>query len=369
MSIAWSIEELQSHIDEVTTGEKIIPIELSGRDTPHYILVKYPNRKILRLSEIEYDKYIYTAARLGVRTEAEMEKLIREKGIWTEDDDEIVAELMERLNKWKNKIVNPDVTENTKKLGLELIAKTEEDIYQAEKKKDVAMQNTAERRARSAKYDFLVWASSYRPETDERLYDNYLTYCEEVDSELRNKLLGEFIKFYLVGHTTEEIRYIARSNLWRIQYVSAQKANMPLFPNSIRELTPFQLNLIWWSSYYQSIYELLPDDQPEDYIIEDDESLDKYMEDLHKERSKDRATRRAEKKYGANTAMKMQTALVMKSNPDYWDYDYDAANPITKKGQSNITLMDDPKNKAQAFKKTKGIQRSRKYTAPKNEDE
>jgi hypothetical protein len=354
------LEELQGLIEDITGGQKLVTIEMDSGE-PEYVIFKHPVKRINKLADIEYDKAFRMGKKLGLQTEEEMEATIRSRGIWTEQDDEKIEGFNNLLIKWRGKLKSPDLTSSAKSLASELIAKTEEDMYQLEKKREIAMVNTIERRARQAKYDYLVWACSYNPETDEKFYNNYLTYCEKVDAELKSKLLGEFLR-YLIGHTTEEIRYIARSNLWRIQYVSAQKANMPLFPCSIYDLTPDQLNLIWWSSYYQSIYEMLPDDQPDDRTIEDDEALDKYMEDLHKERSKERASKRAEKKYGSSTAMKLNTALIMRSNPEYWDYEYDKVNPsMTQEDRSDLTLKDDPRNKGRIHKKTKGIQRSKRF--------
>ena len=199
------------------------------------------------------------------------------------------------------------------------------------------------------------------------MWDNYLTYYEEVERkniELKNKLLSEFLK-YLVGHTTEEIRYIARSNLWRLDYLIAQKGNLHLFPKSSIELTPDQKNLLWWTGYYQSLYEMLPEDQPDDWVIQDDEELDKYMDELHKERSKDRAERKAEKQFGGGSAEKMSTRLVMRSHPEYLDRDYDKANPVAG-DTADLSIDNDPNMEGAAFRRSKGIAKSKKFV--KEED-
>jgi len=59
--------------------------------------------------------------------------------------------------------------------------------------------------------------------------------------------------------------------------------------------------------------------------------------------------------------MKMKTALVMRSHPDYLRYEYDALGAEARSGKTDITLMDDPRMEGQRQKKGKAIQASRRY--------
>jgi len=359
--ITWTFEDMQRSIDEICSGEKLVPIE-TELNTPMYIVFRHPSRKVVRMADIYVDKTIRRAKSDKFMTEAQMDSFMREKGIWTEADDLKVESIQKLINLRKSKIKDPEIDEAQKPYIQEAVVKLEQELFIAELKRERMLSNSAERVARQEKYDYLTWASSYDPETELRVWDtytNYLTYCKDIDVEIKGKLLNEFLKF-LVGHSTEEIRYIARNNIWRIDYMVAQAGGMHLLPTSPLNLTPDQKNLIWWTKYYQSIYEMLPDDQPEDYIIEDDESLDSYMADLQKERSQERASRRAEKKYGP--AAKMAERLIMRSHPDYLQYEYDLVNPHAQKGRSDISLKDDPQMAGQHYKKSKAIQKSKKYT-------
>jgi len=361
--IDWTFDQLQKAISEISYGEKLVILESPKDDSSVYILFKYPDRQSIRHADIQVDKVTRRAKRVGILTETEMEELLRARGIWTDTDDEIMVEMQEKIKKWKAKAINSDLTKTSQGYALELVAKLEEDMLKHEAKKERAMANTVERLARQDKYDFLLWASAYDPYTENRVwdtYENYLTYCKTIDDKFRSHLVGEFLQF-LIGHSTEEVRYIARNNIWRIDFLVAQAGGLMLFPTSPRDLTPDQKNLLWWTKYYQSIYDMLPDDQPEDHVIEDDVSLDAYMEELHKERSKERVSRRAENKYGPSTAMKMKTALVMRSHPDYLRYEYDALGAEARSGKTDITLMDDPRMEGQRQKKGKAIQASRRY--------
>ena len=56
--------------------------------------------------------------------------------------------------------------------------------------------------------------------------------------------------------------------------ITAVKTSDPLFGIPISDYSVDQLMVLYWSHYYQSIYEMLPDDRPEETIIEDDAALD-----------------------------------------------------------------------------------------------
>jgi hypothetical protein len=163
----------------------------------------------------------------------------------------------------------------------------------------------------------------------------------------------------LNGKTTEEVRYIARNNLWRISYVIAQKTNTPLFSGAVINLTPDQANLGWWSGYYDSIWQMMPDDQPDEGTIQDDQALDKYMEELHKERSKERVAARAGKKYGTSSALNMKEVLVMRDNPDYLDFNYDKVP--AKSGTDKGLKEEAPPGSKAARLRQKPVVGSRRY--------
>ena len=366
MPITWTPEQLLKHIEEIALAQKLVPIIPKNEKFPLYILFKYPSKEITLRAEVEEDRIMRRAKEDKIITEVEMDKVMRDKRIWTEVDDEKVAEIREKITKWTLKTLDPDISGTSKEYAKELLAKLEEDIFKVEAKRERMLANTAERKARQAKYNFMAWACSYNPETSERYWENYLTFYEKVETELGDQLLAGFLK-YLAGHTTEEIRYIARSSLWRLDYIVGQKSNLPLFSGSVAFLTPDQKNLIWWASYYQSIYEMMPDDQPDDWVIQDDESLDKYMEDLHKERSKERSSKRAEK-YGGLSAEKMAERLIMRSHPDYFRREYDVVNPhaFDVEGQTDIRIDDDMVGKRED-KLKRVIQRVKKFIPPPEE--
>jgi len=113
------------------------------------------------------------------------------------------------------------------------------------------------------------------------------------------------------------------SNIWRIRYINSQKTSDPLFGVPTSEYTVDMLHLTYWSSYYQNIYEMLPEDRPSDLIIEDDEALDAFMKSYYEERNREDAARRSKNQNkGKLSAFNNEEVIVTRSNELYEDIDY-----------------------------------------------
>jgi hypothetical protein len=109
------------------------------------------------------------------------------------------------------------------------------------------------------------------------------------------------------------------------------KTSEPLFGIPTSEYTIDQLNLIYWSNYYQSIYEMMPEDRPSDFVIEDDEALDAYMENYYKDRNKEVAARKSKSKRGGKlSAFDSEEVIVTRSHELYEDIEYDTPREARK---------------------------------------
>ena len=162
----------------------------------------------------------------------------------------------------------------------------------------------------------------------------------------RMDVLATFSGF-VSGLPTSLIRYIARSNLWRIRYVTSTKTGADLFGRAISEYSPDMINLLYWSHYYQSIYEMLPDDQPSDDVIADDAALDSYMDAYYKEMKNERAARSGRKSGKLNAFDQGDEVIVTPSHELHKDFDYDKPREAQR-----IKDRADIKKKAKKRKRT-----------------
>jgi hypothetical protein len=117
--------------------------------------------------------------------------------------------------------------------------------------------------------------------------------------------------------------WIARHNLWKLRYTACVKTGVPLFDRSLVDYSVDQLSLCYWSNFYSSVYEMLPDERPSDSVIEDDEALDAFMVSYFEEKNREEAQARGRKENnGVKSAWDHGETLVMKSNPMYEDIEY-----------------------------------------------
>lgn len=75
---------------------------------------------------------------------------------------------------------------------------------------------------------------------------------------------------------------------------AAKAANAPPFPGPASEWDVNKLRLVKWTQLYDSVYEAY--ERPPDYIIEDDTELDKWLDEVYKEREAEREEQWRERK-------------------------------------------------------------------------
>ena len=163
----------------------------------------------------------------------------------------------------------------------------------------------------------------YKEDESTRFWETYEDFNNETSITFKDKILLEFIRFFS-GIPTREIRYISRHNIWRIRYITSQKATEQLFGIPTSEYNNDMISLAYWSNYYQNIYEMMPEYRPPDSVIEDDEALDAYMDEYYKERSQEDAARRKTiTSPGKLSAFDKEEVIITKSNELYEEIKYD----------------------------------------------
>jgi len=313
-----STEKIEQFLEQISTGTKIVDVD----DKP--LLFKYPdidNRlRARRIYGLEYKKAIEE----GLLSNEGMRKIIEERELITRKDKLELLSLRSKLEAQKVLLAKTTKVRARQDRVKEVISNLEVEIQKIEYKERSKYSMTAETRAEEARILYLCWANCYDFFTNKLYWNSYDLFRDESDYLFRQKVTSEFIVFYS-GIPTSRIRAIARSNLWRIKYVTSLKTSEPLFGVPTSEYTNDMLNLVYWSHYYQNIYEMMPEDQPPEHIIEDDESLDAYLKDYYNERSQDAAARKDKKKRrGKLSAFDQEEVIVTKVASElYEDIEFD----------------------------------------------
>jgi hypothetical protein len=345
MSVELSFEEVDSYIIQISTGERLF--YPTKRNKKIALLFKFPNIKEKLLSQHFYNKALKEAEEMGLPSISDLEELVRKRGLFTKADEEKIKVLESKLHGQKAVLEKTTRVPARRNRLNKIIEGINKEISELRMKKESALEMSSERKATEEKLSYLAWSSVYDPFTDKLYWKTYEDYTEERDFEFSRSVFVEFIGFYF-GLPQEILRYIARHNLWRVRYITSTKTGADLFGRSIKDYTSDQVMLLYWSHYYQSIYEMLPDDRPPDSIVEDDAALDAYMSSWHADKERDSAASRAKKqnKHGQKSAWDFQETLVMKSNPMYEDIEYSDTLPSKAENKNKKIVDAAPLNKS-----------------------
>jgi len=314
-------EQLERYLVEVFTGKKLVYVNNGSEDI--CIEFRQSNNMVRLRANIIYDESYDKAISEGLLSTKDLEKLIIERGIFTRNDEEKIAKLESQLHGQEILLAKTLVVRAKQDRLKDIITKLKGKINDLYSKKARALMMSAESKAEEERSFFLCWASCYIYDTSELCWSTYDDLLKETDLMFKDRVLIEFLKFSR-GITTRTIRFIARSNLWRIRYLTSVKTSEVLFGVPTSEYTNDMLNLTYWSNFYQNIYEMLAEDRPSDLVIEDDEALDAYMKSYYDERTKDDAARRSKHKTsGKLSAFDKEEVIVTQSNELYEDIVYD----------------------------------------------
>jgi len=311
-----SHDDIDKYLSIIFTGFRLE--DINGET----FIFRQPNNKVKIHANHVYSRACEQALEEGLLSIEELEKLIIEKNIFTKEDSEELKSLEAKLEAQEILLSKVIRVKGKPERVRGIIAKLKNDIEILRAKKYNMLTMSAENKANDDKTLFLCHACVY--DTDDNLYwPTYDAILKEKDLILKNNVLISFMRFYR-GIDTKIIRYISRSNLWRIRYVTSQKTAESLFGVPTSEYTNDQLNLAYWSNYYQNIFEMMPDDRPSDLVIEDDDALDSYMKSYYEERNREEKIKSSKNRTKTNmSAFDSEEVIIMQSNELYEDMEYD----------------------------------------------
>ncbi len=309
-------DEIEKHIDQISSGSKVVDID------DEVILFKFPIRRDIMKSRRIYDSEYKKSIEEGLLSMEDMKKIIEDRNLLTDSDRRQLSSLESKLEAQKVLLAKTVKVKANQDRIKNIIYNLEDEILIVKRKEHSKLSMTAETRAEESKVLYLCWRSTYDFDVEDLFWANFDLFLNEYRLTFRQKVISEFILFY-GGISTSHIRATARSNLWRIRYITSLKTSEPLFGVPASIYTNDMLNLAYWSHYYQNIYEMLPDDQPSEDIIEDDEALDAYLNDYYNERKKESVVNRDKRKFGKLSAFDKDEVIITKANELYEDIEYD----------------------------------------------
>jgi hypothetical protein len=333
--------EIDRYLCGIFTGSKLTYIVYEDNEYP--IVFRSPSNDTKVRADHLRDRSYDRAIADGLLPTDKLLEVMYERGVLSNSDNDKIAKLNEQLKAQETLLSKTTKVKANQDRILGVIKKLKEDIYELESKQIQGVLMSADSKAEEEKTMYLCWACTFNDaQPPSRFWLTLDDFQNETKLGLRDKILVAFVE-YNRGIDTSIIRYIARSSLWRIRYVNSQKTSDPLFGLPSANYSNDMLNLVYWSNYYQNIYEMMPEDRPPDSIIDDDDALDAYMQSYYEERNKEDAARRSKvKTSGKLSAFDQEEVIVTQSNELYHDIEYDKPreaqrikdkNAIRKKGK------------------------------------
>lgn len=321
MSLTY--DEVDEYLCRIFSGKELV---LVGDEL---LILRNPSNDIKQKAAFVYRQSFDRAVKDGMLPAEQLEEVLNRRQL-------ISAEEINQLKKLKGQLEAQEillgkttrVKANQERIK-KIIRRLRHDIHEIEFKKQSKMLFSAETKAEEERAFYTCSRCVFR-EDGNLFWPHYEDALKDPRNEIRDKILSAFLRFNS-GIPTVVIREIARSNLWRIRYVNSVKTADPMFGVPSSEYTMDQLNLAYWSNFYQNIYEMMPEDRPSDMVIDDDDALDAYMKAFYEERTREEAARKSKhKSSGKLQAFDSEEVIVTRSNELYEDIEYDEPREARK---------------------------------------
>lgn len=313
-------KETEDHLNLIFSGVLYKYIKLDTKK--QLIFFRHPSSVIKQKAALIYEEAYTRAIKEGILPLKELEELIFKRNIFTKEDVKNLNKLRSQLE--AQRILLGKTTRIKAKIDRlkNIVRRIETDINKLLYKKSSKLLMSAETKAEEEKASYICCKCSYF-DNEQLIWPGYQDLLKETNIGFKDEILTNFLIFYR-GLDTSIIRELARSSIWRIRFVTSMKVSESLFGIPTSEYTMDQVNLAYWSNFYQNIYEMLPEDKPSDLIIEDDDALDSYMQSYYQERNKEDAARKSKKTSGGKlSAFDQEEVIVTRTNELYEDINYD----------------------------------------------
>lgn len=257
-------KEIEDAITSICSGGKFVFVN------DNLFIIKKPTlveKRFIDFIENEAEK---KSKERGLLTEKELLIVLNKTGAWTEEEEKKMAGLASDLDKIITGIQDLDKDDVR---NIKLAQKMKEAAQQAYEKlatkRASLFSATSDKILLEERLTAIIYVCTYTEEG--KFWKTWTSFQNEENLELINELRNEHLTG---GFTTKQFREIARSNLWRFRWKAGQN-NIGIFSNPISQLTDDQQTLIYWSQFYDSIYEAY--ERPPQEVIDNDEELDKWL--------------------------------------------------------------------------------------------
>jgi hypothetical protein len=235
----------------------------------------------------------------GAMSEEEMLVENVRRALWSDLKERQFQELPKKLEQMKKSITSTGefYARRERRMIERLIAKAEETFGEISKDRELYTAHSIERFVETERIKLIAAYAIY---TGDRRY--YKSEAEVIYDELTENIIKN-INEILGIFTVASIRNVARDSFWFTMYLNGGKTAEGVWGKPTIELSDEQILLLYWTRQYEAIYN--DTDCPPDFVINNDEQLDKWLEqrkeknEVEKRKGKYPVTKKANMKVGA----------------------------------------------------------------------
>lgn len=280
--------EIEKEIRKILWGKSIVSAKDCNGQSKTYVL------RSLTMSEMNYLDFIYDqcfneSIESGLLSKEELDFFYKNNEIWTDEDEQELKDLKKEIAKQKGLKSKLKANKTKIKILSNKIKKLEDKLSNMIAYKQDLDSCSAEKHAEEISNRHMIHLSA-TDKFGKRLWEEDEDFLNCTDEKLIYNLTINYYKNNFLSD--KQLRKIARSGVWRYRW-SASKNGESLFGKPISEWTSVQNHLVYWSQYYDYIYE--NPDRPDDATIEDDDSIDRWMENESKKNKKSRVSKKSNK--------------------------------------------------------------------------
>lgn len=199
-------EKAQELLDEITEGTRIFTADGFGK-----VKIRFPTTAEKRKADIQYSMAFNEYLEMGLKTTREMEKILRDRGIWTDEDDAAITKKEKELEQ-KLLLLSKAKTKKRKREIREEIAAVREELLELNQQKQGFYANTVESKAEEVRLAYLMYTCTSDALTDKPLWNSFEEYNDEENQAGVIDIAYQFMTF-LRGLPADFLSYLPEAML------------------------------------------------------------------------------------------------------------------------------------------------------------
>ena len=262
--------EIEEKIQSILWGKALADIEDESGKT-HHVIIRALNSKENNIVNYLYNKEMTDCKKSGICTDEELTKIYQKNDTWTQEEEDEILKLQNGIRKLKN--VLPEYKFRKAKLASikKRIKRAEKDLIELLNTRSLLFGNSLENRANEARTRKVIQLCL------ETMEETPFWTQEEFNSFVDIMFIQAVMRAYtdIFIFPVAITREIVRSSMWRYRWKAA-KDGANLFGKPVSEWSEAQNSAVFWSQYYDWIFE--HPDCPMG-LVNNDEAIDKWVED------------------------------------------------------------------------------------------